>query len=213
MTQTTAAAPTPDANITPPENPSAPPDPDPPRSGHPRGNPNLAPRCGAKARTTGCPCCAPAMPNGRRRRHGGSATGPRTPKGFADPAEARTGNTASTPPRPARFTATGGSSPPGPGRSSRCCSSGHVCRPSSRRGSRKDRTSWYHPPAPTRRRPRIIKTTPHATSHGPPKAETQPAGSWRARAPNQPGGKPSARPPGRNARCWRPGAPASSGRG
>ena len=29
------------------------------RSGNPRGNPNLAPRCGAKARTTGCACRAP----------------------------------------------------------------------------------------------------------------------------------------------------------
>jgi hypothetical protein len=42
------------------------------RSGNPRGNPKLAPRCGAKARTTGCPCSAPAMPNGRCRIHGGS---------------------------------------------------------------------------------------------------------------------------------------------
>jgi len=48
------------------------------RSGNPRGNPNLAPRCGAKARTTGCPCHAPAMPNGRCRMHGGKSTGPRT---------------------------------------------------------------------------------------------------------------------------------------
>ena len=88
MTQTAAS--TPDTNITPPENPSAPPDPGPPRSGHPRGNPNLAPRCGAKARTTGCRCRAPAMPNGRCRMHGGKSTGPRTPKGFADLAEART---------------------------------------------------------------------------------------------------------------------------
>ena len=46
------------------------------RNGNPRGNPNLAPRCGAKARTTGCPCRAPAMPNGRCRMHGGTATGP-----------------------------------------------------------------------------------------------------------------------------------------
>ena len=95
MTQTTTAARTSDANITPPQNPPAPPDPgppgpSPPRSGHPRGNPNLAPRCRAKARTTGCPCRAPAMPNGRCRMHGGKSTGPRTPKGFADLAEART---------------------------------------------------------------------------------------------------------------------------
>jgi len=32
---------------------------------NPRGNPNLAPRCGAKTRTTGLACRAPAMANGR----------------------------------------------------------------------------------------------------------------------------------------------------
>jgi len=46
------------------------------RSGNPRGNPNLAPRCGAKARRTGCACRAPAMANGRCRMHGGRCTGP-----------------------------------------------------------------------------------------------------------------------------------------
>ena len=62
--------------------------PDPPatrgplRNGNPRGNPNLAPRCGAKNRA-GHPCCAPAMPNGRCRLHGGKCTGPRTEKGKA----------------------------------------------------------------------------------------------------------------------------------
>ena len=60
------------------------------RNGNPRGNPNLAPRCGAKARTTGCPCRAPAMPNGRCRMHGGKSTGPRTPAGFANLTRART---------------------------------------------------------------------------------------------------------------------------
>ena len=60
------------------------------RSGNPRGNPNLAPRCGAKARTTGCSCQAPAMPNGRCRMHGGKSTGPRTPAGFASLARAHT---------------------------------------------------------------------------------------------------------------------------
>ena len=49
----------------------------------------LGPR-GAKARTTGCPCRAPAMPNGRCRMHGGKSTAPRTPKGLADLAKART---------------------------------------------------------------------------------------------------------------------------
>lgn len=34
-----------------------------------------APRCGAYARTTGKPCNAPAMENGRCRMHGGKATG------------------------------------------------------------------------------------------------------------------------------------------
>ena len=33
----------------------------------------LAPRCGAHARTTGLPCRAPAMKNGRCRMHGGKA--------------------------------------------------------------------------------------------------------------------------------------------
>ena len=64
MTATTSASPatTPDASIaTPAHQPRT----GPLRSGNPRGNPNLAPRCGAKARTTGCPCRAPAMPNGR----------------------------------------------------------------------------------------------------------------------------------------------------
>lgn len=34
-----------------------------------------APRCGAHARTTNCPCQAPAMPNGKCRLHGGQSTG------------------------------------------------------------------------------------------------------------------------------------------
>ncbi len=46
------------------------------RSGNPSGNPDLAPRCGAKARTTGCPCRAPAMANGRCRMHGGASKAP-----------------------------------------------------------------------------------------------------------------------------------------
>src|SRR5271167_2795369 len=60
------------------------------RSGNPRGNPSLAPRCGAKARTTGCACRAPAMANGRCRLHGGKSTGPRTPEGLASVARAHT---------------------------------------------------------------------------------------------------------------------------
>ena len=42
-----------------------------------------APRCGAHARRTGLPCQQAAMPNGRCRMHGGSATGPRTAEGLA----------------------------------------------------------------------------------------------------------------------------------
>jgi hypothetical protein len=68
------------------------------RNGNPRGNPHLAPRCGAKARTTGCACRAPAMANGRcpagRARgqalHGGRSTGPRTAAGRASVARAHT---------------------------------------------------------------------------------------------------------------------------
>jgi len=62
------------------------------RRGNPRGNPDLklAPRCGARARTTGCPCCAPAMANGRCRMHGGRSTGPRTPEGMARMTAAQT---------------------------------------------------------------------------------------------------------------------------
>jgi hypothetical protein len=60
------------------------------RNGNPRGNPSLAPRCGAKARTTGCACQAPAMANGRCWSHGGKSTGPRTPEGLARLAAANT---------------------------------------------------------------------------------------------------------------------------
>src|SRR6185312_90995 len=52
------------------------------RNGNPRGNPNLAPRCGAHTRQ-GCPCRGPAMRNGRCRMHGGKSTGPRTAEGLA----------------------------------------------------------------------------------------------------------------------------------
>ena len=51
------------------------------RNGNPQGNPNNAPRCGAKTRK-GTPCKAPAMANGRCRMHGGKSTGPRTPEGL-----------------------------------------------------------------------------------------------------------------------------------
>jgi hypothetical protein len=51
------------------------------RNGNPRGNPNAAPRCGARTRA-GAPCRSPAMPNGRCRMHGGKSTGPRTLAGL-----------------------------------------------------------------------------------------------------------------------------------
>ena len=38
-------------------------------------------KCGAHARTTGKPCQAPAMGNGRCKLHGGKSTGPRTKAG------------------------------------------------------------------------------------------------------------------------------------
>jgi len=50
------------------------------KNGNPPGDPNSAPRCGAKTRK-GTPCMAPAMKNGRCRLHGGKSTGPRTPEG------------------------------------------------------------------------------------------------------------------------------------
>lgn len=39
------------------------------------------PRCGAKAKSTGHPCLARAMENGRCRYHGGLSTGPKTKEG------------------------------------------------------------------------------------------------------------------------------------
>ena len=61
------------------------------RRGNPAGNPdlNLAPRCGARARS-GEPCRAPAMANGRCRMHGGCSTGPRTAEGMARMIASRT---------------------------------------------------------------------------------------------------------------------------
>jgi hypothetical protein len=38
-------------------------------------------KCEAHARSTGKPCQAPAMENGRCKLHGGLSTGPRTPEG------------------------------------------------------------------------------------------------------------------------------------
>ena len=53
------------------------------------GNPNAAPRCGAKTRAGGSGC-QPAMPNGRCRLHGGKSTGPRTADGIERIRAART---------------------------------------------------------------------------------------------------------------------------
>ena len=51
------------------------------KNGNPPGDPQVAPRCGAKTRR-GNGCQAPAMPNGRCRMHGGTSTGPRTAEGL-----------------------------------------------------------------------------------------------------------------------------------
>jgi hypothetical protein len=61
------------------------------RNGNPRGNPHLAPRCGAKTRwPRSGPCRGPAMGNGRCRMHGGLSTGPRTEEGLVRLCAART---------------------------------------------------------------------------------------------------------------------------
>ena len=52
------------------------------RHGNHRGDPNTAPRCGAKTRA-GTPCQSPAMKNGRCRMHGGKCRGPTTEEGKA----------------------------------------------------------------------------------------------------------------------------------
>ncbi len=52
------------------------------RNGDPTGDPNTAPRCGAKTRAGG-QCKVPGMRNGRCRMHGGASTGPRTAEGLA----------------------------------------------------------------------------------------------------------------------------------
>jgi hypothetical protein len=51
------------------------------KNGNRPGNPDNAPRCGAKTRA-GTPCRAAAIPNGRCRMHGGMSTGPRTAEGI-----------------------------------------------------------------------------------------------------------------------------------
>ena len=58
------------------------------KNGNPPGDPNKAPRCGAKTRR-GTPCQSPAMQNGRCRMHGGASTGPRTPEGLENSRRAR----------------------------------------------------------------------------------------------------------------------------
>jgi hypothetical protein len=58
------------------------------KNGNRPGDPNTAPRCGAKTRK-GSKCRAPAMRNGRCRMHGGASTGPRTEEGLARSRRAR----------------------------------------------------------------------------------------------------------------------------
>jgi hypothetical protein len=58
-------------------------------NGNRPGNPDNAPRCGAKTRS-GSPCRSAAMPNGRCRMHGGPSTGPRTEAGKAAIRKSRT---------------------------------------------------------------------------------------------------------------------------
>jgi hypothetical protein len=58
------------------------------KNGNRPGNPNVAPRCGAKTRK-GSLCRAPAMTNGRCRMHGGASTGPRTQAGLERSQRAR----------------------------------------------------------------------------------------------------------------------------
>jgi hypothetical protein len=53
------------------------------------GDPNAAPRCGARTRQATA-CRQPAMPNGRCRLHGGRSTGPRTADGLERIRAART---------------------------------------------------------------------------------------------------------------------------
>ena len=80
---------TPRQNPIHPEQPAAPRT-GPLRNGNRRGNPNAAPRCGAKTRS-GCPCRAPAIRGKLRcRMHGGASTGPRTAEGLERLRAART---------------------------------------------------------------------------------------------------------------------------
>lgn len=58
------------------------------KNGNPPGDPNEAPRCGAKTRR-GTSCQSPAMRNGRCRMHGGASTGPRTEQGLENSRRAR----------------------------------------------------------------------------------------------------------------------------
>jgi hypothetical protein len=53
------------------------------RHGNPVGDPDTAPRCGARTRS-GALCQQAAVRGGQRcRMHGGTSTGPRTPEGLA----------------------------------------------------------------------------------------------------------------------------------
>ena len=58
------------------------------KNGNRQGNPDSAPRCGARTRRITF-CKGPAMRNGRCRMHGGASTGPKTVMGLE---HARRGN-------------------------------------------------------------------------------------------------------------------------
>ena len=59
------------------------------KHGNPSGDPNTAPRCGARTRG-GAPCRGPAIRGKARcRMHGGKSTGPRTPEGLERSRRAR----------------------------------------------------------------------------------------------------------------------------
>ena len=59
------------------------------KNGNRTGNPNNAPRCGAKTRKA-TPCRSAAMKNGRCRMHGGLSTGAKTGEGIERIRKART---------------------------------------------------------------------------------------------------------------------------
>ena len=183
------------------------------RSGNPRGNPNLAPRCGAKARRTGCACRAPAMANGRCRLHGGKSTGARTAEGLASLARAHTkhGNHGAAARVEHRAQRTMVIRSPGDG------GGDAAAAVSAARAERADRGGDAGVGVAAAAR---LGAGGEKPGHGPlhrwcraPRRGTRAGGSWRGRGPRCAGGRRSARPRGRNGRCWRRGGRGSNGRG